>query len=68
VHGPPPLLSGTSKAALVRHFAEGVLQGDLPVNKPSPDTFSRWLASRLRTREELVRFEDVGKRVVHDEV
>lgn len=56
-----------AKAALVRDFAERVLQGDVPVNKPTPDTFSHWIASRLLTSEELVRFEDEGKRIMDDE-
>ena len=47
-----------AKAALVRDFAERVLQGEVPVNKPTPDTLSHWLASRLLTREELARFEN----------
>ena len=46
-----------AKAALVRDFAERVLQGEVPVNTPTPDTLSHWLASRLLTREELARFE-----------
>jgi beta-phosphoglucomutase-like phosphatase (HAD superfamily) len=46
-----------AKAALVRDFAERVLQGDVPVNKPTPDTLSHWLASRLLSEEELVQFE-----------
>ena len=47
-----------AKAALVRDFAERVLQGEVPVNEPTPDTFSHWVASRLLTREELARFEE----------
>ena len=47
-----------AKAALVRDFAERVLQGEVPVNKPTPDTLSHWLAARLLTEEELVRFEN----------
>ena len=46
-----------AKAALVRDFAERVLQGDVPVNVPTPDTFSHWVASRLLTADELARFE-----------
>ena len=46
-----------AKAALVRDFAERVLQGEVPVNEPTPDTFSHWVASRLLTPEELARFE-----------
>ena len=46
-----------AKAALVRDFAERVLQGEVPVNVPTPDSFSHWVASRLLTPEELARFE-----------
>jgi len=46
-----------AKAALVRDFAERVLQGQVPVNAPTPDTFSHWVASRLLNPEELERFE-----------
>ena len=45
------------KAALVRDFAERVLQGDVPVNTPTPDSFSHWIASRLLTDEELAQYE-----------
>ena len=51
-----------AKAALVRDFAERVLQGEVPVNAPTPDTLSHWLASRLLTREELARFESEDDR------
>jgi hypothetical protein len=47
-----------AKAALVRDFAERVLQGDVPVNAPTPDSLSHWLAGRLLTAEELSRFEE----------
>lgn len=47
-----------AKAALVRDFAERVLQGDVPVNQPTPDSFSHWVASRLLTPEELAQFEE----------
>ena len=47
-----------AKAALVRDFAERVLQGEVPVNAPTPDSFSHWIASRLLTPEELAQFED----------
>lgn len=47
-----------AKAALVRDFAERVLRGEIPVNEPTPDTFSHWLASRLLTPEELAQFEE----------
>jgi hypothetical protein len=46
-----------AKAALVRDFAERVLRGEIPVNEPTPDSFSHWVASRLLTPEELARFE-----------
>ena len=45
------------KAALVRDFAERVLQGEIPVNAPTPDRFSHWVAARLLTPEELAQFE-----------
>lgn len=45
------------KAALVRDFAERVLRGEVPVNAPTPDSLSHWVASRLLTPEELVQFE-----------
>jgi hypothetical protein len=47
-----------AKAALVRDFAERVLQGEVPVNEPTPDTLSHWLATRLLSKEELARFEN----------
>ena len=51
-----------AKAALVRDFAERVLRGEVPVNEPTPDTFSHWVASRLLTPAELARFEaEVGR-------
>ena len=46
-----------AKAALVRDFAERVLQGEVPVNAPTPDRLSHWLATRLLSEEELARFE-----------
>jgi len=46
-----------AKAALVRDFAERVLRGEVPVNEPTPDSFSHWVASRLLTPSELERFE-----------
>ncbi|HEX6537323.1 MAG TPA: hypothetical protein VF041_22265 [Gemmatimonadaceae bacterium] len=46
-----------AKAALVRDFAERVLRGEVPVNAPTPDSLSHWIASRLLTPEELARFE-----------
>jgi hypothetical protein len=45
------------KAALVRDFAERVLQGEIPVNEPTPDRFSHWVAQRLLSPEELAQFE-----------
>ncbi|MEP7002871.1 MAG: hypothetical protein ABI969_20430, partial [bacterium] len=47
-----------AKAALVRDFAERVLRGEIPVNEPSPDSFSHFIASRLLTPDELARFEE----------
>ncbi|MEO8335625.1 MAG: hypothetical protein ABI664_11670 [bacterium] len=47
-----------AKAALVRDFAERVLRGEIPVNQPTPDSFSHWVASRLLTPEELAEFEE----------
>jgi hypothetical protein len=46
-----------AKAALVRDFAERVLRGEVPVNAPTPDRLSHWLATRLLSEEELARFE-----------
>jgi hypothetical protein len=46
-----------AKAALVRDLAERVLQSDVAVNTPTPDSFSHWIASRLLSPEELRRFE-----------
>lgn len=46
-----------AKAALVRDFAERVLQGEVPVNEPTPDSFSHWIAARLCSPEELARYE-----------
>ncbi|HKN66257.1 MAG TPA: hypothetical protein VJW73_08280 [Gemmatimonadaceae bacterium] len=34
-----------AKAALVRDFAERVLQGEVPVNAPTPGTLCHWPAS-----------------------
>ena len=50
-----------AKAALVRDFAERVLRGEIPVNQPTPDSFSHWIASRLLTADELARFEREGQ-------
>ena len=59
-----------AKAALVRDFAERVLRGEVPVNQPTPDSFSHWIASRLLAPEELARFEaqvaDLASQVSHD--
>lgn len=49
-----------SKCALVRDFAERVLNGEIPANEPTPDSLSHWIASRLLTDEELERFEKEG--------
>jgi len=50
-----------AKAALVRDFAERVLRGEVPVNEPTPDSFSHWVASKLLTPEELASFEEEAK-------
>ena len=42
-----------AKAALVRDFAERVLRGEVPVNAPTPERLSDWLAARLLTEDEL---------------
>jgi hypothetical protein len=46
-----------AKAALVRDFAERVLRGEIPVNAPTQDRFSHWVAQRLLSPEELAQFE-----------
>ncbi len=46
-----------AKAALVRDFAERVLRGEIPVNTPTADRFSHWVAERLLSPEELSEFE-----------
>jgi hypothetical protein len=46
-----------AKAGLVRDFSERVLRGEVPVNEPTADSFSHWVASRLLTPDELARFE-----------
>jgi hypothetical protein len=46
-----------AKAALVRDFAERVLQGEVPPNVPTAEPLSQWLASRLLTPEEMAEFE-----------
>jgi hypothetical protein len=56
-----------AKAALVRDFAERVLSGEVPVNEPTPDSFSHWIASRLLTPDELARFESGMDRADDDE-
>jgi hypothetical protein len=50
-----------SKCALVRDFAERVLNGEIPANEPTPDSFSHWVASRLLSPEELEHFEQEGR-------
>jgi|GEM_PF-1761066 len=44
-----------AKAALVRDFAERVLQGEVPVNEPTRENLEPWLAQRLLTPKELDR-------------
>jgi hypothetical protein len=56
-----------AKAALVRDFAERVLQGEIPVNAPTPDRFSHWLAERLLSPEELAQFEAEATRTADDD-
>ena len=46
-----------AKAALVRDFAERVLRGEIPVNAPTPEALSQWVARRLLTEDEFARFE-----------
>ena len=46
-----------AKVALVRDFAERVLQGDVPVNAPTGEPLSEWLIKRLLTPAELARYE-----------
>jgi hypothetical protein len=46
-----------AKAALVRDFAERVLNGEVPPNDPTPQRLTAWLAERLLTPEELAEFE-----------
>jgi hypothetical protein len=53
-----------AKAALVRDFAERVLNGEIPRPVPTPDSLAHWLAGRLLTADELVAFEE-GEDTVH---
>ena len=46
-----------AKAALVRDFAERVLNGDVPRPVATSDSLSHWLAARLLTSDELEAFE-----------
>ena len=55
--GPAITLWHVAKAALVRDFAERVLKGEIPVNAPTRDSFSHWIAARLLDPDELARFE-----------
>ena len=55
--GPAITLWHVAKAALVRDFAERVLKGEIPVNAPTNESFSHWVASRLLDPDELARFE-----------
>ena len=50
-----------AKVALVRDFAERVLRGEIPVNQPTDDSFSHWVASRLLSAEELATYEAEGR-------
>jgi hypothetical protein len=56
-----------AKAALVRDFAERVLRGEIPINQPTPDSFSHWIASRLLTPGELAQFEREARSGESDE-
>ena len=56
-----------AKAALVRDFAERVLQGEVPVNEPTPDSVGHWIASRLLSPEELATFERDARNTDLDE-
>ncbi|HEY4303713.1 MAG TPA: hypothetical protein VGM82_04565 [Gemmatimonadaceae bacterium] len=51
------------KAALVRDFAERVLQGEVPLNVPTEETLSAWLAQRLLTpaEPEQMSHEETGE-------
>lgn len=42
-----------AKAALIRDFAERVLRGEVPIDTPTPERLSSWLAERLLTQQEL---------------
>lgn len=46
-----------AKAAMVRDFAERVLNGQVPRPDATPDSLSHWLAARLLTPDELEEFE-----------
>jgi len=45
------------KAALVRDFAERVLNGEVPPNEPTKQPLSQWLAGKLLSSEDLAAFE-----------
>jgi hypothetical protein len=49
-----------AKVALVRDFAERVLQSEVPVNAPTQDSFGHWVASRLLTDDELAEYESAA--------
>src|SRR5262249_27195690 len=51
-----------AKAALVRDFAERVLQGEVPVNAETADSLSHWIATRILSPEELRRYEAEAER------
>ena len=51
-----------AKAALVRDFAERVLQGEVPANTPTPDSLGHWVAARILSPEELRRYEAEAER------
>jgi hypothetical protein len=53
------------KAALVRDFAERVLNGEVPANEPTKQPLSQWLAGKLLSPAELAAFE-AEARANHD--
>ena len=46
--------------------AARVLRGEIPVNEPTPDALSRWLAARLLPPEQLAAFEHEVMRTPRD--
>ncbi len=70
---PNPTLRRVLEFFFERHGPDDApwLEEQVPVNQPTPDSFSHWIASRLLTPEELARFEaevaDLGSPIPHDE-